>query len=186
MPIRAEADRNVVNFKYCIVSILVLKFEEALTFWNSDLIMEVEVYRIYSQRIISCRKCHGNPSSSFSLDRHIDWHYHTIGKNHSWFQKEERKQERFALAYSFQPQTTAGWVSQQAGYLCFSLSLCILPRPEPNPSSFPKAPLCHELSLNATLLSIDLLAVHFLSRFDVTVVSVYGRFPIKLWRGFIF
>lgn len=54
------------------------------------------------------------------------------------------------------------------------------------PHSFPKAPLCHELSLNATLLSIDLLAMHFLSCFDVIVVSVYGRFQIKLWRVLAF
>lgn len=51
------------------------------------------------------------------------------------------------------------------------------------PHSFPKAPLCHELSLNATLLSIDSLAMHFLSRFDVIVVSVYGRFQIKIMGG---
>lgn len=54
------------------------------------------------------------------------------------------------------------------------------------PHSFPKAPLCHELSLNATRLSIDLLAMHFLSCFDVIVVSVYGRFQIKLWRVLAF
>lgn len=51
------------------------------------------------------------------------------------------------------------------------------------PHSFPKAPLCHELSLNATLVSIDLLAMHFLSRFDVIVVSLYGRFQIKIMGG---
>lgn len=54
------------------------------------------------------------------------------------------------------------------------------------PHSFPKAPLCHELSLNATRLSIDLLAMHFLSCFDVIVASVYGRFQIKLWRVLAF
>jgi len=83
--------------------------------------------------------------------------------------------------YGFKPQTTTGWVAQRARYLWFSLS--------PYPAelhSFPKAPLCHELSLNATLLSIDLSAMHFLSCFDVIVVSVFGRFQIQLWRVWVF
>lgn len=74
---------------------------------------------------------------------------------------------------------TAGWIS-----LVQSLSASFSGQAEPH--SFPKAPLCHELSLNATLLSIDLLAMHFLSCFDVIVVSVYGRFQIKLWRVLAF
>ena len=92
----------------------------------------------------------------------------------------------FAVTYSFEPQTTMGWVAQQAGYLWFSLSLSVCSSGQAEPHSFPKAPLCHELSLNATLLSIDLLAMHFLSCFDVIVVSVYGRFQIKLWRVLAF
>ena len=70
---------------------------------------------------------------------------------------------------------TEGWIS-----LIQSLSVSA------EPHSFPKAPLCHELSLNATPLSIDLLAMHFLSCFDVIVVSVYGRSQIKLWRVLAF
>ena len=70
---------------------------------------------------------------------------------------------------------TAGWIS-----LIQFLSV------PAEPYSFPKAPLCHELSPNATPLSIDLLAMHFLSCFDVIVVSLYGRFQIKLWRVLAF
>lgn len=70
---------------------------------------------------------------------------------------------------------TDGWISRLQ-------SLAV----SAEPHSFPKAPLCHELSLNATPLSIDLLAMHFLSCFDVIVVSVYGRFQIKLWRVLAF
>lgn len=66
--------------------------------------------------------------------------------------------------------------------MCESVCLCVPLRPDP-PHSLPKAPLCHELSLNATLLSIDSLAMHFLSRFDVIVVSVCGRFQIKIMEG---
>lgn len=85
-----------------------------------------------------------------------------------------------ALTRSSEPQTTMGWAAQRARYLWFTVSVSYSGQAEPH--SFPKAPLCHELSLNATLLSIDLSAMHFLSCFDVIVVSVYGRFQIKLWR----
>lgn len=74
---------------------------------------------------------------------------------------------------------TAGWIS-----LVQSLSVSYLGQAEP--LSFPKAPLCPELSLNATLLSIDLFGMHFLSCFDVIVVSVFGRFQIKLCRVLAF
>lgn len=75
-------------------------------------------------------------------------------------------------------------MSGTAGKISLIQSLSVSGQAEPH--SFPKAPLCHELSLNATLLSIDLLAMHFLSCFDVIVVSVYGRFQIKLWRVLAF
>ena len=70
---------------------------------------------------------------------------------------------------------TAGWIS-----------LIQSPSVPSETHSFPKAPLCHELSLNATLLPIDLLAMHFLFCFDVIVLSVHGRFPIKWWKVLAF
>lgn len=69
-----------------------------------------------------------------------------------------------------------------AGSISLIQSLCV----SFEAHSFPKAPLCYELSINATLLSIDLLAMHFLPGFDVIVLSVYGRFPIKLWKVLAF
>lgn len=77
-------------------------------------------------------------------------------------------------------------MSGTAGKISLIQSLSVSYSGQAEPHSFPKAPLCHELSLNATLLSIDLLAMHFLSCFDVIVVSVYGRFQIKLWRVLAF
>lgn len=70
---------------------------------------------------------------------------------------------------------TADWIS-----LIQSLSV------SSEAHSFPKSPLCHELSLYATLLSIDLLATRFLFCFDVIVFSEHGRFQIKLWRVWAF
>lgn len=77
-------------------------------------------------------------------------------------------------------------MSGSAGQITVIQSLFVPHSGRTKPHSFPKAPLCHELSLNATRLSIDLLAMHFLSCFDVIVVSVYGRFQIKLWRVLAF
>lgn len=77
-------------------------------------------------------------------------------------------------------------MSGSAGQISLIQCLFVSDSGQAEPHSFPKAPLCHELSLNATLLSIDLLAMHFLPCFDVIVVSVYGRFQIKLWRGLAF
>lgn len=77
-------------------------------------------------------------------------------------------------------------MSGTAGEISLIQSLSVSYSGPAEAHSFPKAPLCHELSLNATLLSIDLLAMHFLSCFDVIVVSVYGRFQIKLWRVLAF
>lgn len=77
-------------------------------------------------------------------------------------------------------------MSGSAGQITVIQSLFVPHSGRAKPHSFPKAPLCHELSLNATRLSIDLLAMHFLSCFDVIVVSVYGRFQIKLWRVLAF
>lgn len=73
-----------------------------------------------------------------------------------------------------------------AGQITVIQSLFVPHSGRTKPHSFPKAPLCLELSLNATRLSIDLLAMHFLSCFDVIVVSVYGRFQIKLWTASAF
>lgn len=74
-------------------------------------------------------------------------------------------------------------MAQQAGCQRFGLSPYLDSAPAwLSRHRFPKAPLCHELGANATFLSIDLLPMHFLSCFDVIVVSVCGRFQIKLWR----
>lgn len=77
-------------------------------------------------------------------------------------------------------------MSGSAGSISLIQYLFVSHSGQAEPHSFPKAPLCHELSFNATPLSIDLLAMHFLSCFDVIVVSVYGRFQIKLWRVLAF
>lgn len=104
----------------------------------------------------------------------------------------------FTQTFSQQCETSLRWLkrylrasdlagmSGSAGQITAIQSLFVPHSGCTKPHSFPKAPLCHELSLNATRLSIDLLAMHFLSCFDVIVESVYGRFQIKLWRVLAF